>query len=63
MAVKCIKPQTLQEAVKNTIKEECIPFGESEKKNMNKPSIPVFDLGENSKAMFEHGRYQRSRKP
>ena len=63
MAVKRTKPHTLQEAVKNAIQEECIRLGESEKKNANRPNKPVFDLNEDSKGAFEHGRYQRSRRP
>ena len=59
MAVKNTKPHTLQEA----IQEECIRLGESEKKNANRPNKPVFDLNEDSKAVFEHERYQRSRRP
>ena len=61
MAVKRTKPQTLQEAVKNAIQEECIRLGESEKKAANKPNKPVFDLSKNNKATF--GRYHRSRRP
>ena len=63
MAVKNTKPHTLQEAVKNAIQKACIRLGESEKKNANRPNKPVFDLNEDSKAVFEHGRYQRNRRP
>ena len=30
---------------------------------MNKPTKPVLDLGEDSKATSERGRYQQSKKP
>ena len=63
MAVKRTKPQTLQEAVKNAIQEECIRLGESEKKNANRPNKPVFDLNEDFKANFEQERRQGSGKP
>ena len=63
MAVKRTKPQTLQEAVKNAIQEECIRMGESEKKSMSKPSKPVFDLDEDPKITPERERYQRNKKP
>lgn len=62
MTVKRIKPQTLREAIKNSIQEECIRIGESDKENMHKPTKPVFDLGEDSKGAFERGCYQRGKK-
>ena len=62
MAVKRTKPQTLQEAVKNAIQEECIKMGESEK-SMSKQSKPVFDLDEDPKITPERERYQRNKKP
>ena len=61
MAVKRTKPQTLQEAVKNAIQEECIRLGESDKKN--KPAKPVFDLGGDANAAYGRDTYQRNRKP
>ena len=62
MAVKRTRPQTLQDAVKNVIQEECIRLGESEKQSTSKPTRPVFDLQEGLKSSYERGRYQRSRK-
>ena len=61
MAVKRTKPQTLQEAVKNAIQEECIRFGESDKKN--KPTKPVFDLGGDANTTHGRERYMRNRTP